>query len=48
MKRGKDKFGTNWPFSLMDLSFMDKYFDQYKNKNTNITQNFKKMNNPLI
>ena len=25
-KRGKDRFGTNWPFSLMDMYVMDEYF----------------------
>jgi hypothetical protein len=32
MKRGKDRFGSNWPFSLMDMHVMDEYFKQYKDK----------------
>lgn len=49
MKRGKDKFGTYWPFSLMDLHFMDKYLMQYKNKQTNVTQTWKiKSSNPFL
>lgn len=30
MKRGKDRFGSNWPFSLMDIHIMDEYFKEYK------------------
>lgn len=32
MKRGKDRFGSNWPFSLMDMPLMEEYFKQYKDK----------------
>lgn len=32
MKRGKDKYGMNWPFSLMDTKVMDQYFREYKQK----------------
>lgn len=30
MKRGKERYGSNWPFSLMDTKVMDKYFDEYR------------------
>ena len=32
MKRGKEKYGMYWPFSLMDTKVMDDYFKQYKDK----------------
>lgn len=48
MKRGKERFGSNWPFSLMDLHIMEKYFQQYKNKQTSLTNNWKPMNEKLF
>ena len=41
MKRGKDRYGQNWPFSLMDPKVMDTYFEQYRDKQTSTTMNFK-------
>ena len=32
MKRGKEKYGLSWPFSIMDMHVMDEYFKQYKDK----------------
>ena len=51
MKRGKDRYGMNWPFSLMDTKVMDQYFQEYKDKQSSMTMDFKQMNllksNPL-
>lgn len=41
MKRGKERYGSNWPFSLMDIKVMDKYFEEYREKQSSITMNFK-------
>ena len=35
MKRGKERFGANWPFSLMDMQLMDEYFKEYKDYQDN-------------
>ena len=41
MKRGKDRFGSSWPFSLMDMPLMDEYFRQYKEKqNQSLSKNW--------
>lgn len=45
MKRGKEKFGKNWPFSLMDMHVMDEYFRQYKNNEKNLNHTWKPSSN---
>ena len=39
MKRGKERFGSNWPFSLMDMQLMDEYFKEYKSNQNNSLSN---------
>lgn len=37
MKRGKEKYGGNWPFSLMDMKVMEEDYFEHYNKDKSST-----------